>query len=271
MGKRNVLFYSNVFAIEEKDGSLNTFCRESSFIQALKRMLKLGGMYLSATRHYEYLLKQKILVTDPSPRRIVFGTVYSYAKISGLFKEKIPEYVVSKHEEGCNAFVYNAKLNRIIAAEENMLILEEETINSFLKGTTVLQTRKKPFFTDYEFEIGGSGSFQDAGPEENFPAYIKQLLDNPEVNFIRIKVAKYYADGTKSYAKESPLYLYNENCLVSADWARKHFDGNRQMTAIIRSHKDDIFIYDEDCNSLQPVPPRSTFMSELILKRWART
>lgn len=266
---KNLLFKTHVFSIDEHDGiSCTSF--ERSFIQALEKMIQKKGMYVIASRQYEYGLSARKLVLSTSPKTIVFGKAYTYEKAIKAFNGDWLEYVCKKHaDEGANLFVSNFKLSRIMVVPEDAIVLSEIALDKFLTGMRTPRPDKKIIFTDYAFELGNGMEFSAVPRNECLQQQIGKLIGDETINFIKINTVNFYEDGAVGSGKILPHYLFSKDVLMSRDQAIRHFAENRLMMKFLKQYVEDVYIYCKENNSLQRVPERATFISALTLKKWS--
>lgn len=268
--KKNVLFTTTVFSVDEKDG-LTSYQSEKSFVTALEQMVRFGGMYVWSDRKFEYLSNKRILVDNEKASRIVFGTIYSYPEAIMIFDRSCLYFIREDEEENQQAkCVYNARAKRIIPVCNNDIILSEDVLACFLSKnhSSVVTKKRTVVFTDFCFKQRVDSRMKQASLKECFQSQMKEMLINREIDYIRANKIKFFNDGTSVVDEMAPIYLFRQNAWVSSDWARLHFFNNPRMIMFMRQHPDDRYLYDASSDQLQTVPERAFFVSDSLLRKW---
>ncbi len=268
--KKNVLFTTTVFSIDEKDG-LSRPRFERSFIAALEKMVRFGGMYVWPDRKFEYLSTRRVLTADETAPKIVFGVPYSYPQAIATFNKTYLDFIDKGEEENEAAkCVYNARVGRIIPVSENDIVLPESVLEGFLGKRTPIfgQGKQSVVFSDCSFELGIGSQLKSVPLRENFQTQLREFLINGEIDYIKINKINFFSDGTSIVEMKKARYLFKRNAWVSFDWAQLHFSSDRMMRMFLKQYPEDGYLYDVTSDKLQRVPEISFFVSDTLLKKW---
>lgn len=270
--KKNVLFTTTVFSIDEKDG-LNVARFERTFIAALERMYLFGGMYVWPNRKLEYLSTRRVMVNAENVPKIVFGDPYSYPQAVKNFNRSCLGFISEQEEENEQArCVYNSRINRIMPVSAEDIVLSENVLRRFLgqKGPGLSKEKKEIIFVDYSFQLGIGNGLKPVPYKENFQHQVKEFLVDAGIDYIKVNEIKYFSDGTFGVTGKSPRYLYKKYVWVSSEWAVMHFCNNRGMRMFLKQYPADGYIYDAEKDILRTIPGNSYFLSDTVLKNWVK-
>lgn len=287
--EKELLFSLTLLKVSGHQGSITT----TNVKRAVKALQQLKAFMIEriAIINVYHDGCERIPIKKHGLRRIYFAKALNYQE--ALIKAKadkrivIPEdflYDRKRYQGKC--FIYSAK-HKIIQCEEDdngsVLILDEQVIENILKGPIIYnqfhldlladeeKQRMDTFllFDAKEFALG-NGRVTFYGEEDRgFHTIITEFKNNLiDYSFVKVCAVNYRPDGSVKYSPENDLYIFRDDCRLSAEKALERSSNKKLIRELIKNGQKD-FIFDKKYDDIFPAPANSFFVSvTTIFNKW---
>lgn len=285
--ERNLLFSLTLFKVSGQSGFVYT----TDVKQAVKALQQLRTFVIERVETINVFEDgyEKIPIGKHNIHRIYFGKSMDYQE--ALKKAKtdkriiIPdEFLYNKKKYQKEIFIYSSRQKQIdLIDNDSVLIIDNQVLDNLLQGSIIYnqfcldmlsedekeKIDKLFLFESKEFALG-NGKLTFYGEEDRgFHTVLTEFKNNlVEYSFIRVRDVKYRLDGSVKYSPENDLFIFRDDCHLSAEKALEYSSNKKLIGQLIeKGYKD--FIIDKKYDDVFPAPKNSFFVPvTTIFNKW---